>query len=139
MIWFITFKSYFCLSCIILQNFISLGCMYHCQLWLKTGKRWKLLNPLKFPNLLTFSDRPFLPASGVFEFLLGRPVIMFIPSVSHHQMYLLLFLQKDYLALFVSVYLTAYGNQDCMRELKENSWKTVQAFRLLLTWDNTFF
>lgn len=139
MIWFITFKLYFCLSYITLQNFISLGGMYHCQLWLKTEKRWKLLNPLKFPNLLTFSDSPFIPVSGVFEFFLGRPVIMFIPSVSHHQMCLLLFLQKDYLVLFVSVYLTAYGNQDCMRELKENSWKTVQACRLLLTWDNAFF
>lgn len=40
-------------------------------------------NPLKFPNLLTFSDSLFIPVSGAFEFILRRPVIMFIPSVSH--------------------------------------------------------
>ena len=101
---------------VIVQNFTVLGCMYHCQLWLKSWKKWKLLEILwNFPNLVTFSGSPSIPVSKVtLSSLLERLVILFISSGSHQQTCFPLFLWKDYLAPFVFVYFVAYGTPGCL-------------------------
>lgn len=116
MIWFITFIT-FIIFCLILEDFIILGCMHPCQLWLKPWKRWKLLQILwNFPNLVTCSGGPFIPVCKVVSFISGEACnYVSLLCFSSPGLCFLLLLKEDDFSPFVWVYVMAHGSQGCMR------------------------